>query len=159
MHQRPRNLHTLYHTTRKADNFFVGAISQLEPLEQLPRSHLAFLLANTEILRVKQKNFASGQAAIEIVDLRHDADASLYRHRIARYLDAVNSRRAFGRQNTRGEHADGRGFPCPIRSQQAKEFAAGDFKRYTVQGFYFEPFARLGAVGFSQILDLDNSFH
>ncbi len=128
VHQRAPDLQSLNHAAGKTIDLFIGPIDQLEPFEQSSCSRLALLLRHAEIFGVEQKDLTRRQAAIKVVDLRHDADASLDRHRVLRHFKAFNSRRAAGRQNTRRQHANRRGLAGAVRTEQTKKLAARDFK-------------------------------
>src|SRR5258708_34954603 len=76
--------------------------------------------------------FPDGQIAIAGHGLRNNADAPPRLVGIFAYVIAVNHRGATGDLKQRGHHADQRGFPRAIRSQQSKDFAFRYVKRDTV---------------------------
>src|SRR5207244_9106631 len=102
---------------------------------------------------------ARGQTAVEIIDLRHDADAPLHRNWIASYIEAFNTSRAAGGKNSSRKNADRRCLAGAVWTEQAEEFATRNFKGNALEGLDLDTFARLRLVGLSQILDCDYCFH
>ena len=68
----------------KPDHLFHRRVDPIEPIQPLPRLELAFMFRYAEILSMKEKYFARGQVAIQIIDFRNDSDAALNRDWIAR---------------------------------------------------------------------------
>ena len=110
---------------------------------------LARLPGDAEIFGMKQENLARGQAAIEIVHLRHDTDAAFDGDRIARDVDAFNRGAAAGGQHARGQNTDRGCLAGAVRTQQAKEFAGRHAERNPVQRFDFRGLARPGLISLS----------
>ena len=77
---------------------------------------------------MKQENLARGQTAIEIVHLRHDADAAFDRDRIARDVNAVDPGGTAGGQHAGRQNANRGRLAGAVRAEQTKEFAARHLK-------------------------------
>src|SRR5947207_7640731 len=77
VHQRARDFQPLNHAARKACDLFVRAFSQLESLQQFICILFALLSRNAKVFSVKDENLSGRKAAVEVVNLRHDTDASL----------------------------------------------------------------------------------
>src|SRR5438105_15637522 len=129
MHQSPGDLQSLRHAAGKSDNLFIAAVAQFKPLQQLLRPRLTHGFGNAKVLSMEQKDFARGQAAVEIIDLGHDADTTFHCNWIACYVEAFNTSSATGRKNPGRKNADGRRLARAIGAEQAEEFTAGNFKR------------------------------
>ena len=86
----------------------------------------------------KVQRLARTQVAVEIRFLRQIADARLGLHMARRMAEHLNV--TFRRIQQAEQQLDGRGFAGAVRSEQAKDFAATDFKIHVVHR------ARLGAV-------------
>jgi hypothetical protein len=82
------------------------------------------MFRHAEVFSMEEQDFPRGQAAIQIVDLGHNSDAALNRHRISGDIDAVNARRAARRHHAGGENADGGCLTGAVGAEQAKEFTA-----------------------------------
>src|SRR5262249_43330403 len=75
------------------------------------------------------------------------------------HIDAFDLRQAACWTNTRRQNADGGCLAGPIRTEQAKEFAAWDLEHDPVQRFNLEAFAAPGFESFSEVVNRDYSFH
>src|SRR5437868_1582654 len=83
MHERSRNLQSLSHSPRIDSRLFVRAVDKLEPRQQLFRALFSNSLRNAEVFRVEQQVLAAGEAAVEIIHLRHYADSAFHFDRLA----------------------------------------------------------------------------
>src|SRR5690242_1489199 len=102
------------------------------------------MFRDSEVLRMKQKDLFGCKAAIEVVNLRHHADASLDGNRIVRDVDTFNAGNPGSGQHPRRQDSDGGCLAGAVWPQQSKKFAARYFERDTVERFNFESLARLG---------------
>src|SRR5438874_12835223 len=102
MHEGASDLQSLDHTAREAGYLFIGAIRQLEAFQQTLGALFALVLPNTKIFGMKQENLTGRQAAIQIVDLRHDPNAPFDRYRILRDIDAFDLRDSAAGNHPRG---------------------------------------------------------
>src|SRR5881394_620636 len=123
------------------------------------RALLAFLLRHAKIFSMEQQNLFGRQRAVQIVDLRHYADATLDGNRIARDVYAFNLRLALGRQHAGGQDSDGGRLARAVWSEQAKELAARHFKRNAVERFDLDAFPRFRLERFLEIANGDYGFH
>src|SRR5262249_53441442 len=62
-------------------------------------------------------------------------DGRLHTYGVGDDIDASDGRVPAGRQYARRQHADGRGFACAIRAEQAENFAAPDAEADAIDGF------------------------
>src|SRR5215510_15277624 len=160
VHQRASDLQPLRHAPRINSWFLVSTLRELKPFQQLLRAPLSDSFWYTKVLSVKQQVLATGQAAVEVVVLRADADASLDRNWMALDIDAVNNCASTGRQDSRRENSDRSGLTCAIRSEQSEELASLDLEGNAVERFHLDRAATaFGFVGLLEVLDDDYIFH
>src|SRR5436853_1404526 len=106
MHERSRDLQSLSHSPRIDSRLFVRAVDKLEPRQQLFRALFSNSLRNAEVFRVEQQVIAAGEAAVEIIHLRHYADSAFHFDRLASYVYAVDRCSAAGRQHASRKNSD-----------------------------------------------------
>ena len=70
----------LHHAAREGAGHVVGAVGELELLEQLGGAPLALAGALAEVGAVEQQDFARGEGEIQVGPLRHHADQPLGLH-------------------------------------------------------------------------------
>ncbi len=128
MHQRPRDHQALRHAARVAIYLFVFAIAQPEFFEQPVGERFAGLARHAVIGRMERQDLAHFQAAVEIALLRDNGDALFDSDGITRDVGFHDRRRAFRRDDSGCEYADGGGLARTIRAQQAEDLTARDFE-------------------------------
>ena len=77
---------------------------------------------------MKDQVVSHRQCPVQGVGLGYDAEPLLDRGRTRRDVDTGNFGDALGRFHPRRQHADGRGLPGAIGTEQAKEFTRRDLK-------------------------------
>ncbi len=142
VHHGAGNGEALHHAAGKAAHHLVGAVGQLEAVEQLGGALLALAGRLPEVSAVKEQNFAGGEGEIQVGPLRHHPDQPLGRHLLPPHVVFADERAAGGGADARGQDADGGGFARAVGAQQAEDPAALDFERNAVESHHFEFLAR-----------------
>src|SRR4051794_36981184 len=78
--------------------------------------------------------FGGGQFAIKTWVLKDDAEALTDGILVRLRIDAVEGNSAAGGAQQRSQHFDGGGLPCPIGTEEGKDFARRHVERNIVDG-------------------------
>jgi hypothetical protein len=133
VHHRSGDRQPLHHAAGKSEDELVGAVAQLEPLEQLRRQRIPLCGTEPEVSAVKGEDFARRQPEVEVWALRHNADRAFHGHALARYAVRANPSFSARGLHARGEHADSSGLSSAVGAEQAEDFAGRDFERQTIE--------------------------
>src|SRR5262247_2122139 len=106
MHHRPCDGKTLHHATGKAANHLVGAIPQLETIEQCFGALGAFWHVQAEIGAMEGQNLKSRQGKIKVWALGNDPDQSFDSDLLFPDVMAADPGLAAGRPNPCGEDSN-----------------------------------------------------
>src|SRR3984957_6279115 len=123
VHHGARDGEALHHAAGESTHDLVGAVSELEALEERCRALVALVRAEAKIGAVKSQNFARGQRKIEIGTLRHHADQTLNGGLLFPHIMFADPGLASGWLDARGEHSHCRGFSRAVWPQQAKDLS------------------------------------
>ena len=134
MHDRPRHHQPLCHTAGQRHDVGVGSLDESHTLHQLAGEGLRFLGAHPEVAAVELEVLENGHGTIERVGLRDDADELLGQSRLGDDVDTADHDRAAGRDDSGGEHADGRALAGAIGPEQSVDLAGVDLQVDVVDG-------------------------
>src|SRR5665647_1099850 len=118
-----RDHEALGHAAGQRVHARLGAVGQAELLQQLVGASAGVAGARAEIPAVVVQILRDGQAAVEGVGLRHDADHLLGQRRMRDDVDAAHAGAACRRDHARRQHADGGGLTGAVRPEQAEDLA------------------------------------
>ena len=128
----------LHHAARKGADHVVGAVGELEGIEQLVGAAFALAGALAEIRAVEQEHFARREGEIQIGPLRHHADQPLGLHLLLPDVEFADEGAAGGGFGAGGEDADGSRFAGAVRAQEAEDFTGADLEGDAIQGHQLE---------------------
>ena len=106
----------------------VGAVGELELLQQFVGAPLPLARALPEVGAVKQQDLARRQGEIQVGPLRHHADQPLGLHLLLPHVVFADEGAPAGGLRARGQDADGGRFSGAIRPEQPEDFARADFE-------------------------------
>ena len=119
VNQRADDGQLLLHAPGVAADGIPRRMLQLEQRQVLLDMLLAALGVHAIDIRQEAQIFQPRQPLVQLVPVRHKADALLGRHRLLRHVLAVDHNPAgCGRENP-GHQADGGGLACPVRADKS----------------------------------------
>jgi hypothetical protein len=120
VHHGARDRNALHHAAGKAADELVGAIRQLEAIEQDAGALGAFVRTEAEIGSVEEENLARGEREIQVRALRHDSDLTLGSRLVAPDVISADPCSAAGWANASGQNTDGGRLSRPIGAEEPK---------------------------------------
>src|SRR3984957_2617498 len=134
MHHGSGDGEPLHHAPREAAHQLVGAVAELEAVEQRVRFLRSLLGVDAEISAVEEENFASGQSKVEVGTLGYDSDQPFDRDLFPPHIVLANPCLAAGWPYARGEDSHRSRFARAIRPQQTKNFTGQNLQRQSIEG-------------------------
>ena len=131
----------------KLRTMLVGAVRQLEFVEQLVGAPGALAAALPEVGAVKHQDLARREGEIQVGPLRHYADQPLGLHLLLPDVELAHKRAPAGGPGAGGQDADGGGFAGAVRAEQSEDLARADLEGDLVEGHYLELLLFLFLVG------------
>ena len=102
----------------------VQMLLQLQRLDHAIHTLAGFGAGIAVQVSVQQKIVERGKQRLDRILLQHRDDVTPHCQRLARDIVSRDKRTAHGRPQDGGQHANGRGLPCPVRPQQTEDLAA-----------------------------------
>jgi len=135
----------LHHAPGETANHLVGAIGELEALEERFGAFGAFMRGQAKIRPVKGKDFARSQRKIQVGTLGHDADQAFDGNLRLPDIVLADERLAAGGADARSENPDGGGLAGAVGPEEAENLSGQNVKGDAVERDDF----RLGLLAFS----------
>src|SRR3984957_11508807 len=133
VHHGARNRETLHHAAGKPAHHLVGAVGQLEAVQQFFRTPGSLFGTEAEICAVKKQNLARGKRKVEIRTLRHHADQAFYRDLLFPNVVIAYPGLAAGWLHAGGQDSYSSGLARAIWSEKAEDFTRVDVERKAVE--------------------------
>ena len=134
MQDRPGHHHPLGHASRQREGVGLGAVAELEPLEQLVGRGSGRLRAHAEVAAVEVEVLEHGEAAVERVHLGDHADELLRERGLGHDVDVADERLSIGGDDARREHAHGGGLARTVGAEETEDLALADREVEVVDG-------------------------
>src|SRR5207247_5606818 len=112
----------------------VAALRELHELEQLGGFPARVFTADIEVPRVHQKIFANGDLHVEVVLLRHDAEAGLDAARLRAWIQIQHAQLAGGDRRRAADHARGGRFAGAVRAEESERLTGIDVEVDAIDG-------------------------
>ena len=124
--QRAGDRHPPLHPARQRVDLARGPFRELHEVEQLGRAALALGPREVEVAAVDDQVLGDGQLVVELVGLRHDAEAGPDLAAVRGGLEAEHPQRPGGRRRRAADHPHRRGLAGPVRPEEPERLAAVD---------------------------------
>ena len=134
VHEGAADHHALGLPAGDLERVAAALLGQPEQLQQLGGALAGVPRAEPEVPAAELQVLGDGEVAVEGVVLRDDADAALDLDGVLDHVQAGHVGGAAGRDDERGEHADGGRLARAVRAEQAEELAARDVQVDALDG-------------------------
>ncbi len=121
--ERARDGEAALHAAGERLYLVLGALVQLHELEQLVRSLARRGPGDVEVSGVHLQVLAHGELGVEVVDLRHHAEARLDLACLRARIHADDAERAVAERAGTRDHAHGAGLPGTVGAEEAERLA------------------------------------
>ena len=122
------------HPARQRLDLARGPLGELHEVEQLGGAALALGPREVEVAAVDDQVLGDRELVVELVGLRHDAEAGADRPAVRRRVEAEHPQRAGGRRRRAADHPHRRRLAGAVRSEEPERLAAVDLDVDPVDG-------------------------
>ena len=134
MHESARDFETAAHTAGECLGLRAAPLGQVDEFEELVHRLLALLLRNAVELGVDAEILVEREIGIAGHRLRNHAQAAANVVGLRLHVETRDVSCASGDRDERGHHADQRGLPCTVGTEQPEDFALANAERDVVDG-------------------------
>ena len=133
VHQRARQGEAPLHAARQCADLRLGAAGQAGEVEQMRDARAHRALGQAEVAAIHQQVFRRREVRVEVVHLRHDADAHARLARAARHRQARQADLARVRRGQAESAAQGRRLAGAVGPQQSVAFPGAQLESQPLQ--------------------------